>query len=109
MKQFLIKTIFISILILGTLISVNYFGDAARLFSVGYEKRIADIILSGINVTNISNYDERLFQKELITSMEHSPDVVILGSSRTMLINKDYFNKNSMFLIILLVAQALKI
>lgn len=94
MKQFLNKTIFISILVLATLISVNYFGDAARLFSVGYEKKIADIVLTGSNATNISNYDERLFQKELITRMMYSPEVVILGSSRTMLINKDYFIKN---------------
>jgi hypothetical protein len=68
---------------------VNYFGDAARLFDNNYEKEMAQIIISGKYVTNVENYDERLFQKELIINKNIKPDFVIIGSSRTMLINSE--------------------
>jgi hypothetical protein len=91
MKKFIYKASLSTILVLIVLVSVNYFGDAAKLFSSNYEKVIATILLNGKNVTNISNYDERRLQKELIENLKKTPDIVILGSSRTMLINNEYF------------------
>lgn len=76
------------------LIGVNYFGDASHLFSSDYEKRVTDLLLQGKNVTNIANYDERLVQKEIITKMVDSREIIILGSSRTMLIRDDYLNSD---------------
>lgn len=91
MKKFIIKTSVFAIVILTLLISVNYWGDAAKIFHTGYERNIADIIYTNKNATNISNYDERILQKELINKIKSKPDILILGSSRTMLINSSYF------------------
>jgi len=93
MKKFIYKASLSTIVVLTILVSVNYFGDAAKLFGSDYEKVIATILLNGKNVTNISNYDERRLQKELIENLKKTPDIVILGSSRTMLINDEYFTE----------------
>ncbi len=91
MKKFISKTAIFSIVVLLFLISVNYWGDSAKIFHSGYEEKIADIIFNNCNATNISNYDERVLQRELINRLDTNPDVLILGSSRTMLINSKYF------------------
>jgi hypothetical protein len=93
MKKFILKLIIILAPILFFVVSVNYFGDAANLFSIGYEKKIADEILKGNNVTNVYNYDERLLEKHLINNSTLCPDVLVIGSSRVMLINSSDFQK----------------
>jgi hypothetical protein len=97
MIKFIYKISISALIISLILISVNFFGDAAKLFDSDYEKRMANIIFAGDNVTNISNYDERKFQKELISKLEYTPDILILGSSRTMLINNKYFPDQLIF------------
>ena len=69
MKKFIYKTILIALPAFIILVAVNYFGDAARIFEYGYEKKIAKIVHNGSYVTGISNYDERLFQKEFIKGL----------------------------------------
>ncbi|MEQ8478625.1 MAG: hypothetical protein RIB54_20425 [Fulvivirga sp.] len=91
MKKFIFKTSIFSVTTLFILVSVNYLSDSAKIFHEGYEKKISKIIFSNHNATNISNYDERILQKELISELNSSPDILILGSSRTMLINSTYF------------------
>lgn len=76
---------------------VNYWGDAARLFDDTYEYEMAQILSKGDFVTNISNYDYRIFQKHLIQDPVIQPEVAILGSSRTMLINESMFPGQSVF------------
>lgn len=93
MKKFIHKTTIFSVFTLLFLVSVNYWGDSAKIFHPGYEKKIADIIFKNQNATNISNYDERILQKELINRLHTNPDVLILGSSRTMLINSTFFGE----------------
>jgi hypothetical protein len=97
MRQFGFKSLLVTLPILVLLVSVNYFGDAARLFDADYEKKMAEIIMDGSFVTNINNYDERVFQLELITQMNEAPEVLVLGSSRTMLIRSAHFPNNSFF------------
>jgi hypothetical protein len=91
MQKFIIKTSVFAIVILTLLLCVNYWGDAAKIFHTGYERNIANIIYTNKNATNISNYDERILQKELINKIKSKPDILIIGSSRTMLINSSYF------------------
>lgn len=91
MKRFIYKTSIITLPVLILLIMVNYFGDAARLFDNDYEKVMAKILSKGQYVTNFENYDERLFQKEIISTTAIQPNLVIIGSSRTMLINNEFF------------------
>lgn len=97
MKRFIYKSSIISLPILFLLITVNYFGDSARIFDADYEKEMAEILFNGSFVTNISNYDERVFQKELIERLNNAPEVLVLGSSRTMLINSAYFPNQTFF------------
>jgi hypothetical protein len=74
--------------------SINYVGDPAHLFDKSYEKRIAEILLSGRNVTNTFNYDDRQLQEILIRKLDVSPEIVVMGSSRTMLIGEQTLNKS---------------
>ena len=89
MRNFICKVAMLGAPVLVMLVSVNYFGDAAKLFDSNYERKLAEIIISGQFATNIHNYDERLFQKELISNGNIHPHTIILGSSRTMLISSD--------------------
>lgn len=97
MKNFIYKLIIISFPVLILLITVNYFGDAAKIYDSKYEKEMAEILMNGSFVTNISNYDERVFQKELIIRIKNPPEILVLGSSRTMLINSTYFPNHTFF------------
>lgn len=97
MKKFLIKLFLVLLPIFLIVISVNYFGDAAKLFSTDYEKNLSDEIIKGNNITNVTNYDERLLQKFLIHNSTFCPDVLVLGSSRVMLINSTYFKGQTFF------------
>lgn len=93
MKKFFLKISMICFPVLVTLISVNYYVDPANLFSGGkYEKGIANYLCEGYNVTNIYNYDERLLQKYFIECLKIKPDILVIGSSRSMLIGSDLFS-----------------
>lgn len=97
MQRFIYKFLIISLPVLFLLITVNYFGDAARIFDSEYEEEMAETLMNGSFVTNISNYDERVFQKKLINRMNNAPEILVLGSSRTMLINSAYFPDQTFF------------
>ena len=97
MKKFILKLIMALAPILLFVISVNYFGDAAKLFSKDYEKKIADQIIEGKNVTNINNYNERLLNKYLINNSLFCPDILVIGSSRVMLLNSSDFKEQTFF------------
>jgi hypothetical protein len=97
MKKFITKIITTSVPLLLILVSVNYIGDAAKIFDSEYEKQITEIISEGKYVTNISNYDERVLQKELVSKLNDIPQILVFGSSRTMLINSEHFPKQSLF------------
>jgi hypothetical protein len=96
MKKFICKSVFASLPILLLLISVNYFGDAAKLFDTKYERRMVEIINSGHNVTNISNYNDRLFLEELVLTKQEVPEIIVIGSSRTKFISSEYFPKKKL-------------
>lgn len=91
MNKFLIKISGFILLILSLLVSVNYWGDGARIFDSEFERNIADIILNNQNATNITNYDDRILQKEIISRINKRPDIAVLGSSRTILINSTFY------------------
>jgi hypothetical protein len=58
---------------------------------VNYVRGIADILLKGHNADNVSNYDERLLQQQMVSRIPKTPDVIVLGSSRAMEIGSDFF------------------
>tara|TARA_B110000305_G_scaffold235767_1_gene295992 strand:+ start:1001 stop:2068 length:1068 start_codon:yes stop_codon:yes gene_type:complete len=96
MKNFLLKISITFIIVCLNVLLINYFGDAANLFSKSYESNIVKILKKS-NVKNISNFDERIFQREFIYSSEIKPDVVAIGSSRVLKISSDLF-KDQVFI-----------
>ena len=71
---------------------VNYKVDPANIFTEeAYIDGIAKIIINRHNVSNISNYDERLLLKKIVSNLKFQPDRVILGSSRIMEIGSDFY------------------
>lgn len=95
MKRFIIKTSIFSIPLILLLVGVNYFGDAAKLYcSNKYEEKIVNILKDGKYVTNISNYNERIFQKKFIHSLDFTPSMVVLGSSRSRSINSEMLQES---------------
>ena len=91
MKRFGLK-IWLLLPIILLVITLNLYKDPANLFrGSAYEKGIASLLLQGWNVKNISNYDERLVQKYYINGLAERKDVVVLGSSRAMMIDSKMF------------------
>ncbi len=71
---------------------VNYKIDPANIFSTNlYVKGIAEILSAGHNVDNISNYDERLLQEQMISRLTSSPDIIVVGSSRIMQVGNNFY------------------
>ena len=70
----------------------NYFVDPANIFSSKqYTGGIAAILSKGHNVDNISNYNERILQDQMINRLQQTPDIIVLGSSRIMEVGSDFF------------------
>ncbi len=79
------------------LVGVNYLVDPANLFSGGtYERGVAALLTRGQNVTNLRNFDERLLQKFSIQGLSQRPPVLVVGSSRAMLIGENLFPKGTL-------------
>ncbi|MBK6264510.1 hypothetical protein JKA74_05625 [Marivirga sp. S37H4] len=97
MKRLLIKTTILSFVLLTIIISVNVIGDPARIFDDNYEAEMVSILKDNYNVTNISNYDDRAFQKKIIPNLPTSPDILVVGSSRTMLIGNNLSDDLSIY------------
>lgn len=97
MKSFIKRFCLVIMPVLIIVSAVNYFGDAANIFKRDYEKNIANDMLKGNNVTNVTNHNERLLQKYLINNTSFCPDVLMLGASRSMLINSTYFKGQTFF------------
>lgn len=84
--------------ILAMVMLLNFRVDPANIYKKGYESKAADILLHGQNVVGMLNYDERIFQEEIVKKREKCPDTILLGSSRVMTLSndvvemKDYWN-----------------
>lgn len=72
---------------MGLVIAFNYIIDPVGLYRPnGYEYGIAKILLSGKNVADVSDYDERLMNKFYLEKMNYIPETIVLGSSRSLFI-----------------------
>lgn len=79
------------------IISVNYFGDEANLYNNKYTEDLADAIMNGNNVIGVKNFNDRLLQKYIIQHHKTKFDVIVIGSSRSMLIGSENFKNKSIF------------
>jgi len=97
-KMFLKRFIFLILpLCIIAFIGTNYYLDAENLYYQKYEKVMARNVLEGNYITNIGKYNDRLFQKYIIENSNECPEIIVIGSSRTMLINKYQFGNYSFF------------
>jgi hypothetical protein len=96
--QKLILKLFLIIFPIGILVcGSNYFIDPANRFaSKGYMEGIANILSKRHNVDNLSNYNERLLQENMIKKLSKRPDVIVIGSSRIMEVGADLFPGKSL-------------
>ncbi len=92
MKKLLIKLSIIFIPLGFLIITTNLIVDPANIFSgEKYVKNIASILISGNNADNISNYNERLLQKQMLLMQKQKMQVIVMGSSRIMEVNSAIF------------------
>src|SRR5580658_2331492 len=92
MRSLILKLLIIVVPVSLLIIGINYKVDPANIFTdKQYIAGIADILTKGHNVDNLSNYDQRLLQEQMIKRLQRAPDVVVLGSSRVMEIGSSFF------------------
>jgi hypothetical protein len=76
----------------GLVMLTNYVVDPANVFrNDAFVKGIAAVLAKGHNVDNLSNYDERKLQQEMISTINYTPDVVVEGSSRIMELGEEFY------------------
>lgn len=86
-KFFTISSILAFCGILLGLASFNYFFDCYGFFQKNNGVAFAAKSVSqGETIAGLENFDERLFQKQVFQNFEAYPDTVIVGSSRSMMI-----------------------
>lgn len=84
--------------LIAAMVTANYVVDPAHVVHrAGYARDIASMMLSGRNVANATNFDDRLMNKYYIDGLTEPRDVVVLGSSRTMQINASMFPGRTFF------------
>ncbi|HUI08008.1 MAG TPA: hypothetical protein VL486_13500 [Verrucomicrobiae bacterium] len=97
MKRFWLKTLLlvpVPLMVVG----FNWFVDPVHLRNADqYEYDIAQLVLDGKRVTNISNPNEAAYIKFFVDGLKTRKDVLVLGSSRSKLIRSDSFPTLSFF------------
>lgn len=79
------------------IISFNYFIDPANLYKDDYEAGIANYLLEGYNVANVADCDDRLLQEYYINGLKQKKEIIVIGSSRSLLISSELFPGKSFF------------
>ena len=92
MRKLFLKLSFIVPPVGLLVVLTNYLVDPANVFSGAvYLDGVAQALSNGHNVDNLSNYDERILQEQMIKDIHKTPDVAIFGSSRVMEIGSSFF------------------
>ena len=80
------------------IIGINFFVDPANLYYGAAKYHcISKVISNRQNVLGIENLDERTLQSRIIENIKFNPQIVILGSSRSMMIGEHLFNGMTSF------------
>jgi hypothetical protein len=71
---------------------LNYTVDPGNVFTRGKEEAsIARELAAGRNVANFDKFDARIISRELISRVTYHPDVIVLGTSRTLNFHENLF------------------
>lgn len=79
------------------IIITNYYIDPANLYKSDYEAGIAKYLLEGYNVANVADCNDRLLQECYINGLKDKKEILVLGSSRALLISSGLFPGNSFY------------
>lgn len=85
---FLIKCGIYTALVLGIIISTNFFVDASSTIRPMHSK-MAQLALKGNIVAAPENYNERAYQACIVNEMKRPPETIVIGSSRGMFLGKE--------------------
>lgn len=83
--------------ILGIIAGFNYYVDPAGIFNNKKVNLAVNYLVNGNAVVGLTNYDERIFKKELILQTEEKPETIVLGSSRAMGVRAEFDKDNNSF------------
>ena len=98
MKKLVISSLKILIVPFTILFAVNTYVDPAHIFNNRrFLQHCLNILFSKQNVANVTNYDERLFQKYYIDRLRAKLNIIVIGSSRSMQIGSELFPGYSFF------------
>jgi hypothetical protein len=96
MKRFLLKMAwFIPLAVF--FFGVNVWVDPSGLFLREQEQQIAQWMAEGYNVTGAVNIDYRRVLRNYVGDITKSPDVLILGSSRSMVLDSSFFPGQTLY------------
>lgn len=91
-KQFLLaffgSTLFCYLALVGVNVKID---SACVLGCEGIIGEAARAVRKGHSVSGLQNFDHRIFQKLLINLSDKTPQMIVLGSSRSMQLSHDFF------------------
>lgn len=90
MKKFVLKVIFVVLIVYIPIIVINYNIDPANLYNTELIDNVVRCLLDGEIIESPGDMDEANFQKQMISSMHNKPGTVIIGSSHVMYIPWEY-------------------
>lgn len=80
------------------MVAINFLFDPAHLYTMGaYEKGIANYLLEGKNVANVTNHDTYLLQKYYVQGLAVKIDIITVGSSRSLSLKSELFTPKTFF------------
>lgn len=91
-KKWILSFSLVSILLLSSTSLFNYFIDSNGIFTYkDFTEKAAIEVVNGHYVAGMENYNERIFEKQLILHDKTKYKSIVLGSSRSMSIRKKFF------------------
>jgi hypothetical protein len=98
-KLSLVFKIFIFILPVALILSlVNWYVDPGLVFKAHtYEDQLSDTLLSNKNAVINTNFNDRILERDLVNKLKIKPKTIILGTSRIMELEKNFFCNDTIF------------
>lgn len=97
MKKLVLKLLLL-LPIAGFVVGLNYYVDPAHRFNADeYARGIGYALAEGYNVADAGNHDDRLVQRYFAEKSTLRPDILVLGSSRSMYIRAEFFPGHTLF------------
>lgn len=91
-KKWILSFVSVAILLLSMTALFNFSIDSNGIFTQKqFTKKAAIEIINKHYVAGMENYDERMFEKQLILHAQTKYKTIVLGSSRSMTIRKKFF------------------